>query len=359
MKAQGKAPKDDKWKEKYEEPEEPAPLQMLELSEGWVWASLEQVSDETRAITYGVIKLGDTIESGVPTLRSSDVRHLRLELHKVKRISPRIANEYQRTFLKGGEILVTVRGTLGGVVVAPKSCAGYNISREVAMVALVEESIGPAVAIMIGTPVMQNWLLANSRGLAYTGINIETLKNMPVPLPSLPEQHRIVVEVGRRLHIVDELEELVSVNLERADELRHSILRRAFEGRLVPQDPNDEPASALLERIAAERQRRAEAAMTQKKSPSDKRRKKSPETEPATPLFTEDRVAALPKELLTAFTANERLTVEDLFRHGGYRFDSEDDIDAFFEKLSTELEAARLTLDRADNDDVFVKRSAA
>jgi type I restriction enzyme, S subunit len=53
----------------------------------------------------------------------------------VKRISRKIANDYERTYLQGGEILVTVRGTLGGVVVVPSECAGYNISREVAMLA--------------------------------------------------------------------------------------------------------------------------------------------------------------------------------------------------------------------------------
>lgn len=127
----------------------------------------------------------------------------------------------------------------------------------------------------------------------------------------------------------------------------------------MPQDPNDEPASALLERIAAERQRRAEEAMTQKKSPSDKRRKKSPKTEPAIPLFAEELPTIHLWELVTHFGVNKHITVEDLFRLGDYSFDSEDDIDAFFEKLIGELEAALLTLERADNDDVFVIRSAA
>src|SRR5205085_3092795 len=90
-------------------------------------------------------------------------------------------------------------------------------------------------------------------GIAYTGINIETLKEMPVPLPPLAEQRRIVAEVARRLSIIEEIEAAVAANLKRAERLRQSILKRAFEGRLVPQDPNDEPASALLARIRAER----------------------------------------------------------------------------------------------------------
>jgi len=70
-----------------------------------------------------------------------------------------------------------------------------------------------------------------------------------IPLPPVSEQGRIVAEVERRLSVIDELEMQVEANLKRAERLRQAILKRAFEGKMVPQDPNDEPASALLERI--------------------------------------------------------------------------------------------------------------
>ena len=73
--------------------------------------------------------------------------------------------------------------------------------------------------------------------------------NIRVPLPPVPEQHRIIAEVERRLSVIDELEAVIATNLKRADRLRQAILKRAFEGKLVPQDPTDEPASVLLEQI--------------------------------------------------------------------------------------------------------------
>lgn len=217
---------------RYKEPAAPDTANLPPLPEGWTWATAEQLTDEDRAITYGVIKLGATVPDGLHVLRSSDVRHLRLDLQDVKRVSPDIARQYRRTFLKGGEVLITVRGTLGGVVVAPAECAGFNISREVAMLAMVQPALAKIAAIFIGSAPLQRWLLQRAKGIAYTGINIETLKQLPIPFSPLAEQTRILAEVERRLSMVGELQEVVSVNLQRATRLRQSILQKAYTGEL-------------------------------------------------------------------------------------------------------------------------------
>lgn len=84
-------------------------------------------------------------------------------------------------------------------------------------------------------------------------LSAERFVEMAFPLPPLAEQQRIVAEVERRLSAVEKLEAEVEAGLRRAERLRQAILKRAFAGRLVPQDPNDEPAAALLERIRDER----------------------------------------------------------------------------------------------------------
>ena len=86
------------------------------------------------------------------------------------------------------------------------------------------------------------------------GLNLGLLKALAIPLPPLAEQRRIVAEVERRLSVVQQAEAAVEASLVRAERLRQSILKQAFSGKLVPQDPNDEPASVLLERIRAERE---------------------------------------------------------------------------------------------------------
>jgi len=79
------------------------------------------------------------------------------------------------------------------------------------------------------------------------------LEKAAVPLPPFPEQHRIVEEIERRFSVADEIEKAAERGLKEAERLRQSILKKAFEGKLVPQDPSEEPAEKLLERIKAEK----------------------------------------------------------------------------------------------------------
>ena len=84
-------------------------------------------------------------------------------------------------------------------------------------------------------------------------VNQGMLNDVRLPLPPLEEQTRIVTEVERQMSFVEACERAVEAGLERSAALRRSVLKAAFEGQLVPQDPTDEPASVLLERIRAQR----------------------------------------------------------------------------------------------------------
>lgn len=84
-------------------------------------------------------------------------------------------------------------------------------------------------------------------------VSLSLLGKMPIPLPSIGTQQAIMLEVERRMSIVEDVENSIIANLKRAEHLRQTVLRNAFAGQLVPQDPTDEPASVLLDRLRTER----------------------------------------------------------------------------------------------------------
>lgn len=97
-------------------------------------------------------------------------------------------------------------------------------------------------------------------------VPVNYIRQATIPLPPLAEQHKIVEEIEHYLSVADKIEKVVEQSLNQAQRLRHSILKKAFEGKLVPQDPSDEPASVLLEKIREEKVRRKPKKKSGKKS---------------------------------------------------------------------------------------------
>ena len=218
----------------------------------WSATTVSSICQQRRVITYGVVKLGDEVPNGTPCLRTSNVRWLRFELDGMKRIAPSLSAEYSRTILRGGEVLVNVRGTLGGVAVAGNEMVGWNISREVAVLPIDQSIVNPHfAAYWVASDASQKWLAGMEKGIAYVGINIEDLRNLPIRLPSLPEQAQIVRRVEALFALASRIEARCTAARAQAQRLSPLVLAKAFRGELVPQDPNDEPASALLARIAS------------------------------------------------------------------------------------------------------------
>ncbi len=112
-----------------------------------------------------------------------------------------------------------------------------------------------------------------SFGVNQSNINGTKLKCYPIPICTLEEQARIVEEIESRLSVCDKLEESIAQGLKQAEALKQSILKKAFEGKLVPQNPDDEPAGVLLDRIRSEREK--PVATATKNSTTASKKKKS------------------------------------------------------------------------------------
>ena len=260
-------------KKKYKPPVEPDTEGLPELPKGWVWATVEQLSTLVR---NGYSEKPDD-DGDTPILRISavrpcfvdrgDSRWLRAPLSE---FAPATAYPGDLLFTRynGTRSLVGVCGLLRGEgpIVHPD-----KLIRVVPVPTLVEGAFVEKAASAGESRAFIERKIRTTAG--QSGVSGGDIKQLPIPLPPLTEQRRVVVEVERQLSVLEAVESSVEANLARCSRLRQSILKRAFEGKLVPQDPNDEPASELLARIRAaaeaEKPKRTKNKSTKKKSASD------------------------------------------------------------------------------------------
>jgi type I restriction enzyme S subunit len=237
------------WREKYQPPIAFDWKHAPRLAGGWSWATLDEIGQENRPILYGIIKPGPHVEDGVPYVRVTEMKDGRIDVQSLRRTARARAEKFARATLKAGDLLISKDGTIGRVAVVPPDLEGGNITQHVMRVPINESLVLSYVVWAIRSQPCQHWLTGETRGVALQGVNVADFRRLPIPIPPLEEQVAVVSEVERRLSIVDEIEAQVEANLKRATRLRQGILKRAFEGRLVPQDATDEAAERLLERI--------------------------------------------------------------------------------------------------------------
>ena len=247
----------EKRRGRYKEPSYPDTSALSELPKGWVWATLSQISDLKGGATKGRrFRAGESLTE-VPYLRVANVQRGYLDLSELKTIevTQEVADQLA---LVPGDILFTEGGDrdkLGRGWVWKGELDGCIHQNHIFRSRLLLTEMHPEFVSWWGNSFGQTFFEHSGKQTTnLASINLSVLSSFPVPLPPLAEQRRIVAEVERRLSVIQQAEATVEANLTRAERLRQSILKQAFSGKLVPQDRNDEPASALLERIRVERE---------------------------------------------------------------------------------------------------------
>lgn len=220
----------------------------------WPWTTLGQIAEVKGGVTKDSKNQGNPAYVEVPYLRVANVQRGFLDLDKITtiRVKPEKALSLE---LKPGDILFNEGGDrdkLGRGWVWEGQIEGCIHQNHVFRARLTGEAFDPYFVSMHGNTWGQQWFETHGKQTTnLASLNLTTLKSFPVPSPSLSEQREVVGQ----LREVMETEDSLRADLNQAEHhiatLRRSILAAAFSGQLVPQDPNDEPATALLDRIAA------------------------------------------------------------------------------------------------------------
>jgi type I restriction enzyme S subunit len=182
-----------------------------------------------------------------------DINNGKVDLRNLKRIARKIDADYQRTRLQGGELLMTLVGAIGRTAIAPDSLAGANTARAVGVIPISDLVNAAWVELWFRSPAKSNEMVGKAHEVARKTLNLEDVRAASVPLPPLVEQAKLVDEVQTQLSLIEQADAELEAQHKAAQSLRQAILAAAFSGKLVPQDPSDEPANVLLERLRAQK----------------------------------------------------------------------------------------------------------
>ena len=221
-----------------------------ELPEGWKWKRVSEISRVVRGGSprpagdpryyNGIIpflKVADLTKDEKVYLTTFEYTIKEAGLHKTRQIEP-------------NTLLLTNSGATLGV---PKICM-INATMNDGIAAFLDLDKRSLCYLFYFWVSKTRELRTINQGAAQPNLNTEIIKNYEVAFPpTFEEQSLIVSEIEKRLSVCNKLEESIAQSLLQAEALRQSILKKAFEGKLVPQDPDDEPASVLLQWIKAER----------------------------------------------------------------------------------------------------------
>ncbi|MBX3673100.1 MAG: restriction endonuclease subunit S [Burkholderiales bacterium] len=209
----------------YREPVVPDVSDLPSLPEGWAWSTFASVAERVTVGHVGPMK-DEYVEQGVPFLRSQNVRANRFDPDGLKFVSKTFHRRLRKSALRPGDIVVVRSGSVGVSCVIPDHLADANCSDLVIVKA--PRGVLPAFGAYYMNSVVDTRIAAGRVGVALTHFNTQSVAELPLPIPPMAEQHRIITEVDHCLSLVQGVEVAVDVNLTRSARLRQATLARSF-----------------------------------------------------------------------------------------------------------------------------------
>ena len=220
----------------------------FELPKGWVWC---YITDVTNKITDGTHNSPiNTPKGDFKYITAKNIKAHGIELNNISYVSKNIHNEiYARCNPEKGDILYIKDGATTGVVTLNNLDEQFSLLSSVALIKPNKYISNKYLLYYLQSPLCYDSVRGSMKGVGITRITLKQIEKWELPLPPLSEQERIVCQIENWLSLIDTIEkgkENISIALKQA---KSKILDLAIHGKLVPQDPNDEPACVLLKRI--------------------------------------------------------------------------------------------------------------
>lgn len=230
----------------------------FKIPEKWITTDLEYIA---KAIDpHPSHRTPPACKDGIPYIGISECNYenVTIDFANARKVSPEILKDHiDRYQIIKGDFIIGKIGTIGKPFKVPEDRC-FALSANVILIQPYQDLIETNYLFyLFQSNVIEKQFLKGLNATTQSAFGIQKVRMIKIPYCTINEQQQIVQEIESRLSVCDKLEETIEHSLAQAAALRQSILKKAFEGKLVPQDPNDEPAELLLARIRAEREQQA------------------------------------------------------------------------------------------------------
>lgn len=166
------------------------------MSDDWPNVELANLMEAERGVSYGIVQPGKPAPGGVPLVRVSDVRHGRIDTRTPLHVAPEVETAYARTRLRGGELLITIVGTVGETAVVPESLAGWNVARAIAVLPVRRDVSAYWLQLALRAPTVKALIDSRLNTTVQATLNLRDLATLPISLPPCEDRNRIITVLG-------------------------------------------------------------------------------------------------------------------------------------------------------------------
>lgn len=195
-------------------------LSLPPLPTGWSYVPLEDLL-ESKGLSYGIVQPGADDPRGVPVLRVGNLRNGVISADEPLRVSPEVERSYERTRLRGGEVLLSLVGSVGEVAVVPEQLSGWNVARAVAVLRPIDRRLAKWLALCLQAPLAQRQMHMWKTTTVQATLNLRDVRNLPIVFPPDAEREAIAEVFGA-------LDDKIETNrhvVERCNALAQVLLR--------------------------------------------------------------------------------------------------------------------------------------
>ena len=197
---------------------------------GWEKVRFDELVSKECPLTYGIVQPGDEFEDGIPCVRPVDLVAQYINVKNLKKIDPHISSKFKRTLLKGGELLLSVRGSVGVISIAEESLKGCNVTRGIVPIWFEHFTSNKLFFYYLYNSMeIQREVKSLARGATLIQINLKDLREIKIIKPPLKLQNQF----AERVAIIEKQKAIAQASLEKSEELFNSLLQKAFKGELV------------------------------------------------------------------------------------------------------------------------------